>query len=74
VGSDTLLGPEETDQAGIVAVGWRSCAVLIVSRKDGGRRFSSFAGSLSCHIGLCLSFMEGCGCLVVGWMWLLFVV
>ena len=51
MGLDTLLGPEETDQVGAAAVGWRSCAVLIVSRKDSGRRFSSFAGSLSCHIG-----------------------
>jgi hypothetical protein len=51
MGLDTLLGPEETGQVGAAPVGGRSCAVLIVSRKGCGRRLSSFAGSLSCHIG-----------------------
>jgi hypothetical protein len=76
VGSDTLLGPEETDLesrpsrfSGVALMPPRVCVVVVVS----------WAGSSFCHIASvlgCLSFEGWLGVvgLVAGLWWLLFVV
>jgi hypothetical protein len=71
VGSDTLLGPEETDRFEVTAVGWWPCALLV---PVGGWAplFLVCGTGLPSH-RLIFSFV-GCGCLVVGEAWLLFVV